>query len=159
MAMPPSASAPLRWQGYEHEHIERGNDWYWALGIAALCLATISVLLGDALFGLLILVAGVTLALMARRPPPLVEFELSDRGVRVGDEMHRYEEILAFWVEEHETNPPLLLVDTKKWMTPNIVIPIHSIDPKQVRAYLKERCEEVPMREPAAHKILEFFGL
>jgi hypothetical protein len=43
-------------------------------------------------------------------------------------------------------------------MTPNLVIPIGDVDPEMIRAFLSERVEEVPMKEPIAHKILEFFG-
>ena len=155
----PTSSAPIRWQGSEHEHVERGSDWYWALGIFALCTALISVLLGNFFFGLLIIVAAGTLGLLAKSPPPVVEFELSDRGIRVGTTMHRYEEIISFWVEDHDADPPILLVDTIKWLSPNLVIPLTDVDPKQVRAFLSERTEETPMKEPVWHKILEFFGL
>ena len=73
--------------------------------------------------------------------------------------MHRYEEIISFWVEDHDANPPILLVDTTKWLSPNLVIPLGDADPKLVRVYLVERAEEVPMKEPVWHKVLEFFGL
>ena len=152
-------ASPIRWQAYEHEHIERGRDWFVALGIIASCAALISVIFGNVLFAVLILVAAATMALLARTPRALVDFELSDRGIRVGDVMHRYEEVISFWVEEHDANPPILLVDTTKWLSPNIVMPIEGVDPKEVRAYLLERADEVPMKESAAHKILEFFGL
>src|SRR3989344_6232643 len=154
-----SGFGSIRWQAQEHEHIERGRDWFLALGIAAACVAAISILFNNVLFAILILVGAGVLALLARTPPTLVEFELSDRGIRVGDVMHRYEEVISFWVEEHDANPPILLVDTTKWLSPNIVMPIESVDPKEVRAYLLERADEVPMKESAAHKILEFFGL
>ena len=155
----PSGSIPLRWSAYEHEHVERGQDWYWALGTIAVCIAVISVLLSDVLFGILVLVAAFTLGLLATRAPHLVDFELSDRGIKTGETMHRYEEILSFWVEDHDVEVPLLLVDTTKFMSPNLIIPIEHIEPSLVRAYLKERVEEVPMKEPIAHKILEFFGI
>ena len=155
--MPESIS--LRWSAYEHEHIERGQDWYWALGVIAISIAIISVLLNDILFGLLIIVAAFTLALLARRPPHLVEFELSDRGIKTGQTLHLYEEILAFWVEDQGEATPVLLVDTTKLLAPNLIIPLEGIDPTDVRAYLKEHIEEIPMKEPIAHKILEFFGL
>ena len=155
----PTPSVPIRWRAYEHEHVERTSDWYWALGIFAACSALISILFGNFFFGLLILVAAATLAISSKSPPPLVEFELSDRGIRVDDTMHRYEEIIAFWVEDHDAHPPILLVDTVKWLSPNLVIPLPDIDPGQVRAYLSERAKETPMKEPMWHKILEAFGL
>jgi hypothetical protein len=155
----PSSRTVLRWSAYEHEHIERSNDWFWALGIAAVCAAIASLLLGDLFFSLLILLAAATIGLFARTLPEIAEFELSDRGIKANGTMHRFEEIIAFWVEDHDVPRPLLLVDTVKFMSPNLVIPIENIEPHVVRAFLQERVKEVPMREPAAHKILAFFGL
>ena len=151
---------PLRWSAYEHEHIERGSDWYWALGIVAICAALTSVLFSNVLFAIVLIVAAFTIGLIARTPPRLIEVEISDRGIRVAGTLHRYDHIIAFWVEdEHEHMPPLLLVDTTKFMSPNLIIPIEDIDPAEVREFLQQRAEERPMKEPVSHKILEFFGI
>lgn len=150
----------LRWTAYEHEHIERGSDWFWALGIVAVSVAITSILFHNFLFAVVVLVAAATLALLANTPPDISRFEVSDRGIRVNDTLHRYSEVISFWVEdEHAPHRPLLLVDTIKFLSPNIIIPIEHIDPSIVRAYLKERTTETPMKEPVAHRIIEFFGL
>ncbi len=150
----------LRWSAYEHEHIERGADWFWALGIVAISVAVTAIILHDVLFGVLVLVAAVTLGLLARTPPDLASFEISERGIRVNGILHRWDHIISFWVEdEHHTDRPLLLVDTTKWMSPNLIIPIEDIDPHLIRTFLKEHTKEMPMKEPVAHKILEFLGL
>ena len=150
----------LRWSAYEHEHIERGADWFWALGIAAVAIAITAIILHDALFGILIIVAAFTLALLSRTPPDIARFELSERGIRVNGELHRWDHIIAFWVEdEHHDGRPLLLVDTTKFLSPNLIIPIEEIDPHVVRTFLKAHAQERHMKEPVAHKILEFFGL
>lgn len=154
----PSNESPLKWQAHEHEHIERGSDWFWALGVVAACIALISIIFGNFLFAVLIIMGAVVLALLARTPPSLTEFEITDRGIRVGNTMHRFEEVLAFWVEDHNVDPPILLVDTTKWLSPNLSIPLVGVDPSAVRAFLLEHAEETPMKESAAHKILEFFG-
>lgn len=156
--MPPQQIV-LRWSAYEHEHIPRGSDWYWALGIVAVSAAITSILFNDILFAILILIAAGILGMLANVPPDLVRFEISDRGIRAGDTMHRFEEIVSFWVEEEGRDRPLLLVDTIKLMSPNLVIPLEDIDPNAVREILREHADEVPMKEPIAHKILEFFGL
>jgi hypothetical protein len=158
--MPPQRNV-LRWSAYEHEFVERGADWFWALGIIAVCGAALCVLFHDTLFGILILVAAVAFALLANTPPTLATFELSDRGLRINGILHRYDEIISFWVEDehHHVHRPLLLVDTTKIMAPNFIIPIEGIDPHTVRAFLKKRSNEIPMKEPLPHKIVEFFGL
>lgn len=149
----------LRWSAYEHEHIERSTDWFWALGIVAVCAALVSVIFSNVLFAILILVAAFTIGLFARTPPELTEFEISHRGIRVGSTLHRYNEIISFWVEDEHNGPPLLLVDTIKFMSPNLIMPIEDIDPHLVRSYLQKRVKEVHMKEPVSHKILEFFGI
>ena len=156
----PDSQATLRWSAYEHEHVERGSDWYWALGIIAVSVAVTSVLLDDMLFGVLVLAAAVAIGLVSREAPDIAQIEVSDRGIRINDALHRYKEIIAFWVEdEHHGKRPLLLVDTVKFMSPNLVIPIEHIDPQLLRSYLRERVEERHMKEPLSHKIFEFFGL
>src|SRR3989344_4411043 len=67
--------------------------------------------------------------------------------------------MISFWVEDEHDDRPLLLVDTTKIMSPNLIIPIEEIDPSLVRAFLQEYAEEKHMKEPLAHKILEFLGL
>jgi len=150
---------PLRWSAYEHERIERSGDWFWALGIVAVSVALTSILFSNVLFAILIIVAAFTVGIIARTPPELIDFEISDRGIRVGGALHRYDEIISFWVEDEHDREPLLLVDTTKFMSPNLIIPIENIDPALVRAFLQERVEEVRMKEPVSHKILEFFGI
>lgn len=157
--MPNSEREVLRWSAYEHEHIERSVDWYWALGIVAVSIALTSILFGNVLFAILIVVAAYTIGRIARTAPELVEFELSDRGIRVGGTLHRYDEIISFWVEDELDKAPLLLVDTIKFMSPNLIIPIEGIDPHEIRVFLQERADEVPMKEPVSHKILEFLGI
>ena len=149
----------LSWSAYEHEHIERDEEWYWAVGIIATCLALVSAIFGNYLFGLVIIMAAVSLALVSRHPPELTHFEITERGLRVGNRIHHYHEIIGFWVEDEEGEHPTLLVDTTKPLSPNIIIPLVDIDPYAVRAYLKEHVQETPMKEPFAHKLLEFFGL
>ncbi len=156
--MPPSRII-LRWSAYEHDHVPRGNDWYWALGVVAVSAALTSILFHNILFGVLILIAAAALAMLANVPPDIVRFEISDRGIRVGDTMHRFEEIISFWVEEEHGDRPMLLVDTTKFMAPNLIIPLENVDPHAVRTYLRDHADEVPMKEPFGHRVFEFLGL
>ena len=90
----------MRWSAYEHEHVPRGSDWFWALGIVAVSAALTSILFHNVLFAILIVAAATILSMLANVPPDLMQFEISDRGIRVGETLHRYKEIISFWVEE-----------------------------------------------------------
>lgn len=156
--MPESHPAPIVWSAYEHEHIERSTDWFWALGIIAVSVAVTSILLGNVLFALLIIVAACVLALLARRPPAFHEFELSEKGIRISEELHTYGDVISFWVETEKDSEPLLLVDTTKFMSPNLIIPLGSANPEEVRAFLLQFADENRLEEPLTHKVLEFLG-
>jgi hypothetical protein len=155
--MPDDGTGVLRWSAYEHEHIERGSDWFWALGVIAVSAALTSLLFGNFLFAIVILLAATTIGLIAQKPPELHEFEISDKGIRIGQAFHAFDTVISFWVDE-ELEKPLLLIDTTTFMSPNLIIPIDELHPEEVRERLRPYAAEVPMKEPLAHKILEFFG-
>lgn len=147
----------LTWQAAEHKHLERGPDWYWALGIIALSSAVTAILFNNILFALLIVVAAGTLGALASRPPMIADFRLGERGLSVNDTLYPYEEMFAFWVSEDEE--PTLLIDTPRFMTPDLVIPLKDIDPEVVREFLRPRVLEIELYEPFLYKVAEFFGL
>lgn len=150
----------FRWSAYEHEFIERDSDWFWALGIIALSGAVISVLFHDFLFAVVILVAAFAFGVLATTVPQLATFEVSERGIRINGKLHRYHEIISFWVEdEHHDGRPFLLLSTVKFMSPHFVIPIEGLDPQRLRMFLRKHAKEVPMKEPIAHRIIDFVGL
>jgi len=157
--MPETETGVFRWEAYEHEHIERESDWFWALGIIAACGALTSLIFGNVLFALVILLAAVSFALVARHKPELHEFEINDRGIRVSGDLHTYESIISFWVETENGREPTLLVDTTAFMSPNLFIPLDGVNPDELRRFLGKHCKEKKMHEPLSHKIIEAFGL
>lgn len=147
----------LTWRAPEHQHAERGSDWYIALGIIAISIALTSILFNNFLFALLIVLAAITLGMLASRTPPVVDFFLTERGLMVDETLYVYEEMFAFWVTDGDQ--PTLLIDTPRFMTPDLVIPLTDVDPESVRVFLSERVPEIPMRESIFYKIMELMGL
>ena len=150
-------SDPLTWTAEEHQHLERGSDWYWALGIIAVSSAATAVLFNNILFALLIIIAAGMLGALASRPPALADFTLGERGLLVNDTLYPYEEMFAFWVSDNEN--PTLLIDTPRWMTPDLVIPLSDADPEAVREFLRPRVPEIELHESFVYNMMEFFGL
>lgn len=148
----------LRWEAPEHKHTERGADWYWALGVIAVSSALTAILFQNFLFALLIAIAAFTLGMFAMREPRLVIFELDENGFHIDDLTFRYPEMYAFWVREHEDGA-ILLLDTPRFMNPDIIIPIEGIDPAEVRAFLRaRRVPEVELTEPWTFTLFEALG-
>ena len=151
----------ITWQGYEHQPLEKSTDWFWALGIFAVASAATAVILGNVLFGILIITAGVTMSLLAQREHRLVTFSLDKRGLHIDDIDYPLEHLNAYWIREplDDVSTPLLLIDTPRVMTPDLAIPLTDVNPESVHMWFAERgVPEIELRESFSLKVLEFFG-
>jgi hypothetical protein len=148
----------LRWDTLEHHHIEKPSDWYWSLGIISVTIAVVCIVIGNILFAIFVLAAALAMGLVVSHKPKLIHIELSTRGIRVEDTLYTYQSLESFWVEEHR-DPPNIILQSKKYLMPYIVIPIGHISPDDVREYLLLHLKEVEHHESIGHKLLEHLGL
>lgn len=154
-------SNSIRWIGFEYEHTEKGSDWFWAVGIIALCCAVIAIIYDNMLFGIFIILAGVTMMMLAKRPPEIIEYAITPKGLMVGKTIYLYKHIHSFWVDTHVKQHPELLIKTKKNLSRLFVIPIRpgTADPHDIRDYLLQALPEEHMEETLSHQIMVKLGL
>lgn len=139
-----SAKAIVEWEGREYDHDPKSSDWYWALGIIAVASAIASLLFGNFLLAVLVLIAAVAIALHATKEPPIHTFRLVDAGLMVGEDLHPYERMHSFTVLEDIEGefPPVLSIRTTSWHSPHLVIPLAGVDADLIYAHFLENVEE-----------------
>lgn len=147
----------LKWSAPEYNHYQRSTDWFWAVGIITICISVLAFVFNNALFGVLILLSAGILIFYTLRPPEEVEYEINQKGIIVGKELHPYLTIEAFWVENRGVEPKIIL-KSKKAIMPYIIIPIHADDADEMAAVLREFLEEKELAEPSSHKVMEYLG-
>lgn len=148
----------ITWEAPEHRHTDKGNDWFWALGIVALSAAVVALLFKNFLFALLIVIGAGTMSLLAAKPPRVLSFTLTQRGILIDGSLYPYQMLVAFWIQDREGNHPLLIVDSSRFLTPHLLIPLEEIDPDVVREYLLKHLPEEELSEPFGQRLAEFFG-
>lgn len=153
--MPVSA---VEWEAAEFEPNEKGSDWYWALGIVAIAGAVAAIVLGNTLFGVVILLGASTMLLFAGREPNVVHFGITQRGVRIGNKLYPYSTLKAYYIDEEHAHGPQLLVESERMFMPILVLPIPEEHLDDIDDILATRLPEEHLEEPLAEKILEFFG-
>ncbi len=153
-------NSTLSWKMYEYEHTPKTSDWYWALGIVAIAIAIVSIFLGNLLFGLFAIIAAVTLALHAAKPPRLLDYHLTPRGVIIEKKMYPHHTLDSFWVVEYEHKANKILLKSSKLLMPYIVMPLpHDIHPDEARVILFDLgLPEVEHHEPLVHEVMEYLG-
>ncbi len=150
----------ITWETYEHEHREKSKDWYWSLGILIVTASVLSIIFGNYLFGILLIVIGVSLAVVGSKHPKLTIFELNKMGIRIGNKLFPYATLEAFWVQDNEEHdrPSQLLIKSRKTMVPLLIIPIDGIETHEIRDFLLYNLLEKEMEESLSQIILENLG-
>lgn len=149
----------LEWDAFEYNHRKRSIDWYWGLAVGALAISILSVLLGNSIFAILILIIALVVGLHSREQPPLLHFEINNRGIIANKRLYPYESLESFWVEDREARGVKVLVKSKKLLVPLIVMPVESsIIPDTIRAYLREHMHEEEHAESIFHYLMEYLG-
>ncbi len=148
----------ISWQAPEHHHTEKGSDWYWALGIITISGAITMIVFGNVLFGVVILLAGFGVALLSSRPPRLMTYSISPRGVRIGNDLHPYSTLRCFFLNEEYPHHVQLLLDSHHTFTPLLIIPVPDELIEDVEHLLEVRLPEEHLEEPLGQRILEFLG-
>jgi hypothetical protein len=75
---------PFIWQAHEYYFQAKTTDWYWAVGIIGVSIAIISIIYGNVLFAMLVLISTFALSVFASKEPPLVRFEINKSGILIG---------------------------------------------------------------------------
>jgi len=148
----------VTWEAPEHHHIEKGNDWFWALGLLALAGAVAAFVFGNTLFGIVILLGAITMAIFAMNDPNMVTFAVTARGVRVGTTLYPYTTLESYFIDEEHEHGPQLLVKSKRTFMPLIILPLPEEYVDDVEDLVAPRLDEEHLEEPLSHRLLEFLG-
>ncbi len=146
------------WEAPEHNHIEKTSDWFWILGIIALAGSIASIMLGNVLFGIVILLAAFAMYVVSHRKPHVIPFEVSGRGVRINQDLYPYATLETYYVDEENPTGPQLLLKSKKLFVPLLILPIPEEYVDDIEGMLAGRLHEEHLEEPLSHRVLEFFG-
>ena len=150
----------ISWEAYEHTHREKSKDWYWSLGIISVTASVLSIIFGNYIFGVLLIIMGAALGIVGAQHPNLVYFELNKMGVRIGNKLYPYATLESFWVQDnsHFGGDSVLLIKSRKLMAPLMVIPLDEVETEEIRDFLLYNLLEKELQESLSQLILENLG-
>ncbi len=153
----------FEWSAYEHEHMERSNEWFWIVGIIAVALAIAALILGNPLFAALIVISAFLLAMFAVKKPEEILYQLTPKGVRINNALYPYRTLNSFFVTHGDPRLdmiPKLLLESERPLMPLMSIPLApGMDPDDVREFMLQFVKEEEHKEPIAHHLLAMIGL
>jgi len=149
----------VEWQAREHHHIEKKSDWYWIVGILVASFSIACIFLGNVLFGIAFMLGGAVMLILASRPPRILTYAVTARGVRIDDTLFPYTTLEGYAIDEENISGPQLLVRSSKLFMPLLILPLPHEHVDDIEDLIADRLPEEHLEEPLIYKILEFFGL
>ena len=149
----------LSWNIASHTMRERSNDWFWGLGAAAVIGAIGSIMFGNALLAIIIVLGAFTLGYLALQQPREHNVIIGQRGISIDGTRYPYKSIRSFWVEHTEKNVRLF-VTMNGVLAPHLSIYLaDTIESDTVRRYLKRYVAEEEQGPQLGEHLAEIFGL
>jgi len=148
----------LKWEAFEYEYIPKSNNWFWSIGIVAISVAFASILLGNMLFAILVMIAALTIILYGVKRPKKVMFSFTGRGLQIDSRLFPYENLRSFWIHYEPPVKKHLTVEPKKLFMPNMLIPLGNTDPNIIREHLLKFLKEERREESITQTISRLLG-
>lgn len=147
----------ISWKTPEYIPKDHSPDWFWAVGIIAVAIIFTSILLNNVLLAAFFFIATITIFIYAKREPDIITVEISDDGIKVGRNMYPFSQLKAFWINDNDMIPKLLL-KASSLTNSLLVIPIGKVDLQKVETILENYLTKEEIEEPLTQKFLEYLG-
>lgn len=148
----------IEWDAHEYEHKERDPDWFWAVGIITISLVVASIIFGNIILAILILLSAFSLSLFINRHPETIHIVLDDLGVTKGHIRYPLDTLHSFWIDIEHPHKKIIL-RSKKLLMPLIIVPLSpEIDPEKIHLSLIKLLPEEYQKLPFAETVLEYLG-
>ncbi|MDO8728927.1 MAG: hypothetical protein Q7K26_03460 [bacterium] len=148
----------MEWDAHEYEHKERSSDWFWAVGILSISIAIASVIFGNIIFGILVLLSAFTLSIFASRPPSILHVTIDEKSVTRGKVRYPYHTLQSFWIDTEHPHKKIIL-RSEKLLMPLIIVPLgDDIDESELHEHLSRFLSEEFHSLPFIERLLEYLG-
>ena len=150
----------FEWDATEVEHREKGNDWYWGLGVATVAGVVLCVIFANYLLAILLAVGGIMLGLYGNDRPHRVHIEISERGVALNGSLYLFSTMKSFWLfRDRRGRDRLMLVTGRPILPMHILTFGEGIDPVTVRLFLAKHLAEKETKESIVDLLAEMIGM
>ena len=126
------------WNVREYEQHDRDRRWYIIAGLAGAALLLFSIISGNYLFALVVVLFGIILFLQDIQPPMEVFFGITEAGIVIGDKYYPFKEIGKYWIVYNPPEVKNLYFATSNMLRHRLKIPLLDNDPRPVRDFLNQ---------------------
>ncbi|MEO5950710.1 MAG: hypothetical protein ABIQ04_04645 [Candidatus Saccharimonadales bacterium] len=111
-----NASQPVHWQANEYIHHDKSTGWFVVFGLIILGLVLFAIfVLQSITFAFLIPVMGAALFVYTKRPPRVLDYTLSAKGLYINDQLYAFNEFKGFGIIKDGGEYSIMLIPVKRF--------------------------------------------
>src|SRR6476646_4679228 len=102
---------PIQWQAPEYVQERRSPWWFigfWAVAVVLMALAAF--IIRSWSFAILVPAMAAALMIYSHRPPRMLNYVLSEKGLYINEKLHPISEFRSFGIMKDESIPSLMLI-------------------------------------------------
>lgn len=126
------------WVVNEYEKHERSKRWYVIMAVVGLGLLLFSVISGNYLFALVVVLFGIVLFLQDIQQPMEVAFAITEAGIVVGSTYYPFKEISKYWMIYNPPEVKNIYFSTNSVLKHRLQVPLLDNDPRPIRDFLNQ---------------------
>ncbi len=116
-----SETTAISWEAEEYVVRDKNNWWYVGLVAVGLALSGLAVWIGAWTFLVVIVLSVISLFVYAARPPRMLHYSLSNKGLSEGDKLYEYGEFKSFGVLKEGHHFAIVLTPRKRF-SPRVTV-------------------------------------
>ena len=115
-------SQPVTWQAKEYIHQEKGTAWFIGFAIVLALFMVVAVfLMRSWSFAILLVVIAAVIVVLAKRPPRVMDYALSEEGLHIDNTLHKYVDFKSFGVIRDGEEFSIMLIPRRR-LQPGITV-------------------------------------
>ncbi len=118
---PGRGQTDISWEAEEYIVRDKTTWWYVGLVAVGLVLSGISVLLQWWSFLAVVILSVIALMIYAMRPPRILRYSLSNKGLSEGDKLYNYSDFKSFGLLHEESHFAIVLTPRKRF-SPRVTV-------------------------------------
>ena len=154
-----SENTELHWSAEEYRGHKKSREWFFAFSIIAAGIIIFSLILGNPLFAIIILLATALLFMYEVREPKVYTFSITKEGLQTHRRLFEFIHLKSFWIIERKNGTREVLIESKKPLVPHLKIPLGNLDPEETRKTLLQHLSEEEIEESLIDIVAERLGL
>lgn len=112
----PAKAESISWEASEYVHYKKDVLWYVGFAFVMAVLIALAIWIGALTFIALVIVMGLAVVVISKRPPRVLHYSLDAMGIKIDERFYGLDEFKSFSINSEGAFYSIMLIPVKRFM-------------------------------------------